>query len=55
MENVKLATRKPRLMGKYGILFTGSRLDVQPGESLPERKNFWYAFTRDQHSTLKTE
>lgn len=55
MENVKLTTRKPRLMGKYGILFTGSRLDVQLGESLPKRKNSWYAFIRDQRSTLKTE
>ena len=24
-------------------------------QSLPERKNFWYAFARDQRSTLKTE
>ena len=24
-------------------------------QSLPERKNFWYAFTRDQRSTLKIE
>ena len=51
-EKEKIPRGVSKINGPQGVLRDPSKGYY---ESLPERKTFWYAFTKDQHSTLKTE